>query len=769
MLWASRVRVGVYPLAFVCLGGSVGAADLTSVSGRVADATGAALPSAALAIRDLDRGFERIGRSGPDGRYEIAGLSPGRYRIMAFAPGFAPNVRDFETPSPAPIDLMLDVAAVVEQVTVVSGSRQDELRSSLSTRVEVVGGDRIRDTGYESVAEVLREMPGVLTRRGSAAAGGGAGEQIQGIDSRQVLVLMDGLPLIGARGIKRGILNLDRQSVARLDRVEVVKGACSTLYGSDAIGGVINLITREPESPIELSWHASGGSQAALDSGATVGFARSRVAGIFTLERHENDGFDLTPTTFDTTGASLRRYDAFGKVRYQLAPALSVTALLSSYWNDESGRSIGELGPQDNDTRDAARGFGLTGAGRLGERTTFELRSYLAIYDEASDVLLATPGSPQHSSGTLFERLGRVDGTFSRAVAGRHFVQVGAEWSSDHYRGDNRLRDDAGHDVSTAVAWLQDRISLGRRVTATLGARYDRHGRFGSALSPKAALHARVSDALSVRASYGRGFRAPDLGQLYYRFLNPTSSYQVIGNPDLEAEYADSWQAGAEIAPAGGRFRLGINVFRNEVRDLIESVSLGFVASPAQLSSIMSSEGIDPSFRPQLDRLLFRYENVADARTQGIEADAEITLPRGFSVSAAYTYLDAIDEATGLTLTGRQPHHGFARLAWASRRLGLRVNVRGTFMSSWVAARQTLGGATQDTRAAAFSLWDLYAAKRIVGGLEAYGSVDNLTDSQDPNVGVFTSTGAPAPIYRPEVGRTVRAGVRWAWTRASAR
>ena len=137
-------------------------------------------------------------------------------------------------------------------------ARADERRRSRSCPRA-----RMRDTGYESVGEVLREVPGVLTRRGSESSAA-AGEQIQGIDSRGVLVLLDGLPLVGARGIKRGVLNLDRQSVGRLDRVEVVKGASSALYGSDAIGGVINLITRDVRRPFESLFTVAAGSDGRL-------------------------------------------------------------------------------------------------------------------------------------------------------------------------------------------------------------------------------------------------------------------------------------------------------------------------------------------------------------------------------------------------------------------------------------------------------------------------------------------------------------------------
>ena len=134
----------------------------------------------------------------------------------------------------------------------------------------------------------------MISRRGSETAGA-AGEQIQGIDSRQVLVLLDGQPLLGARGIKRGVVNLDRQSSARLEQVEVVKGAASALYGSDAIGGVINMITRDATAPFDTTGELSGGSRGEVNAVAEAGMRRDRFSGLFSIEHHRNDGFDLTP------------------------------------------------------------------------------------------------------------------------------------------------------------------------------------------------------------------------------------------------------------------------------------------------------------------------------------------------------------------------------------------------------------------------------------------------------------------------------------------
>ncbi len=152
-----------------------------------------------------------------------------------------------------------------------------------------------------------------------------------------------------------------------------------------------------------------------------------------------------------------------------------------------------------------------------------------------------------------------------------------------------------------------------------------------------------MTNSLTARASYGRGFRAPDLGQLYYRFLSPSNFYQVIGNPALNPEYAHSWQLGADYTAPQRRARFGISVFRNDVRDLIDSVNLEFVSTPAQLAQILAREGLDPSFRPVLGRLLLTYRNVSDVVTQGIEFDAQSALTTALSVGGAYTYLSARD------------------------------------------------------------------------------------------------------------------------------
>lgn len=157
------------------------AGEPTHLAGSVVDASGAAAPGAAVLLRNADTAFERLVQSDARGQFHVQGLSPARYRLSGQARGFASTEREVETPQGAPVLLALAPAPVVEQLIVVSGSRQEELRDNLNTRVDVVIREQVRDMGYETVGEGLREMPGILTRRGSETAAV-AGEQVQGID-----------------------------------------------------------------------------------------------------------------------------------------------------------------------------------------------------------------------------------------------------------------------------------------------------------------------------------------------------------------------------------------------------------------------------------------------------------------------------------------------------------------------------------------------------------------------------------------------------------
>jgi outer membrane receptor for ferrienterochelin and colicins len=714
---------------------------------HVVDPDGLEIRGATVIARNALSGQPFASQTNDRGAAVFEELLRGRYVIQVAAQSFAGETRVLEWEGlPVQLDVRLSVAGIRQEVTVTSGSRIEELEQSSPVKVEAVTREQMLATGYERVSDVLSEIPGVVIRGGSTAGVGG--EQIQGIDSRQVAVLQDGLPIVGARGIKRGALNLNRQSVARLDRVEVVKGAASPLYGADALGGVINMISREPTEPLQANLNFSGGTLGSFDGRGDIGTQWRDLTVFLDLERHQQNAYGLVPSSPFSVGPDWRRNDIFFKTRYWFDPRFALGFSANAYHNREEGLNAGETGPVQGVYNDSIQNYAIVADALPTNTTTLQLRAYSARYDENSR-LDSVGGEPMPPAlANLNQRYRRLDGTLSRQMGTRNLLQVGYEWIQDRYQGANRvLGDNAGQQITDNEIWLQDRVQLSRYATLTLGGRITSHSLFGTRAVPKTGLVVRLNDSWTLRGSFGQGFRAPDLGQLYYRFANPASFYQVIGNPTLQPETSRSLSAGVHFSRQ--RFRFAMNLFRNDVRNLIDSYSAGFTTSPTQAQALLAQYGIPATFNPLLNRLTFVYLNLNNIYTQGFELNAERSLTRSIRVQSAYTYLDAVDKTTGLRLAQRHRHQGYVRTEYVNTRLGVVANVRGTFFGNW------LLNPAQDTRGFGYSLWDFYASKDMPRGVQFYLAVDNLANSRDQKLSL------PTPTFdRPDYGRMFRVGVR---------
>lgn len=630
-------------------------------------------------------------------------------------------------------------------LTVVSGSRQEELQEESPIKVDAITRSQMLSTGYERVSDLLAEIPGVLVRRGSTSTVGG--EQIQGIDSRQVLVLQDGLPVLGARGVKSGAINLNRQSSDRLARVEVAKGSGSSTYGTDAVGGVINMITREPSTPLQGGVVFSGGSLGTFDGRGDFGMRRDKLSLFTDLGQHRLNSYRLIPTSPTTVGPDMRRQDILFKTRYQFTPKFALGFTANAYRNREFGTNVAETGTVNGLNNDSTQSYALVADYTISPTTTLQSRAYTSRYDENSTTTPLTGGAAAYAN--LNERLHRLDSTLSHQFGSSHLVQGGVEWSQTLYRGVNRIvGDNVGQQVTTTDVWLQDKFTLTPRLTFTAGGRVTNHSMFGRAAVPKAGLVYKISNNWIARASIGFGFRAPDLGQLYYRFANPASFYQVIGNEHLKPEHSQSIQTG--VMYRSSRYRLGVTLFRNNVRDLIDSRLIGTPRTTAEIEALMAAYGISGNFNLLLGRQTFLYVNQSRIFTQGVEIDGEYAFSRNLRVSGAYTFLQAKDRITKLALTQRHRHNGTMRVDYALPKLGITTNLRGTFYSHWL-----LNAAT-GTRGLPFQIWDFYVAKSWKYNMQSFFTIDNLNNSRDGKLALATPT-----FDRPDYGRTYRIGLRY--------
>ena len=725
--------------------------DRASLVGSVFDLTGAPLLDATVFAKNLETGLEVSQQVDSQGEFSLD-VRVGRYRVSAAVNDFQTASETVDLTGGASGPLVLKLApAILTQSIIVTGAREEELREDSVTKVDLIARSQLLDSGYERVSDVLSEETGIVTRT-DRSPGSRAGTQIQGVDSRQSLILLDGFPVVGARGVKSGILNMNRQSTNRLDRVEIVKGASSALYGSDAIAGVINMITREPRQKFDANLSSSIGSRGAADHRADAGFAHEDWSGFFSAERHKRNPYDLTPQNYDTTGPGYRRYDYMAKITRDISDSVDLSLLANAFDNREISVYSGRSGSQSTTTNDSAINYGLTLNAGLSPFTQLQARGYYGKYDENSALDLFNVPGTINDTANLNERLYRFDANVSHVLGRRQLLQGGIDVMSNEYRGYNRvLGDNAGQSVRMVDAWFQDRIQVHPRLSLTVGGRLTHHSAFGTHAIPRVGMLYRASDKFRLRASYGHGFRAPDLGQLYYRFLTSSGTYQIIGNPSLEAESSSTTQIGFD-SNITERLQFSSTYFRNGITNLIDTQLLGRPRTAAQLEALASEFNIDSAFGPGLNRLTYLYRNIENVYTTGLENKLEFRLTNNLLVSTGYTYLEARDKETGDFLSHRHKHHGNFRVWWSTDRLGgLRTNFRGTYLGKW-----PIVGRSATLVADAYQIWDWYFAKPLGAGFELYGLVDNIFDSIDSKLD------SPNPtFYRADPGRGFRIGMRW--------
>lgn len=679
-----------------------------SIRGRGIDPAGLAVAEATVTVRNVLTGAVVTQKTNADGTFSIAGLAPGTYTVSIANSGLKADLAQVDLTAAETKDegdVRLSLAPSSQQVTVVSGSRIAELEQDSPTKVLAVTRQEMLDTGYERIGDVLNEVPGVVTRAQGYGIGITGGQQIDGMDSKETLVLMDGLPIASGRGIDGGFVDLNQQSVGPIQQVEVVKGASSALYGTDALGGVINLITRDPSHPLELDAQISGGSLGMVDGRFDIGGQWKKLTAFLDLEDHHIDSYSLIPPS--TVGAQEDRRNTLAKLRYAFSPRAALGFTATAYHDHQNGVSEAFGVDPSNPFASAlttlhgnesTQTYALTGDFLPTQSTTLQVRLYGSrfLQDSISE-LVGVPNSA-FDPGNLEEDYHRGDFSVGQKLGSWNYLQGGYEWVQDRYKGDNRIvNGNEGQQLTTNDLWFQDRIQPFRNLTLTLGGRFQNNSSYGNHVVPKAGLVYRINDHFVWRAGFGLGFRAPNLGELYYHLLHLEYGYQVIGNPTLKPETSQSFSTGGTYTQ--GRFQVSLNLFRNNLKNLIDNVlvcdetSGQNCAGPA-LGSLLSQYGVPGAFGYDTTGaafFTFINLNVDRAYTQGFDIDGRIAITPTLKFSGAYTYLEAVDTVNHAWLPNRNRNQGHIKLEYAKARWGLLANVRGTFFSDWLAAAASGG------------------------------------------------------------------------------
>ncbi len=617
------------------------------------------------------------------------------------------------------------------QQVVVTASRHALLAIEAPASLSVVDRRAIEDRGADNVLEAVRNEPGVTLQ--GRAVGGRKALALRGLDARHTLLLVDGQRTVASAGVVGSSdFEYDGLSTADIERVEVVRGPLSVLYGSEAMGGVVNVITRGAGPALALramaegtfaegdrggsGWRAAAGGSGPIGGGVsfTAGLSASRaepVASLADPRLSELEGRDKHE-------AWLRLDGRFGAHQLR-AERRDGTEHREAAARERSGQRRYHLSFNDVQRDLTSLAWDADWAAPGAEPLATQLRAYRVGMDIANR---RTEGVALNPHQRLTDEV--IDGQ-AQASRGAHAGTAGFE------AHDERL-EDPGLPGGQATArhralFVQDEWQALRGMTLTFGVRHDEHSQFGAKLSPRAYAVWRAAPGWVIKGGVSDGFMAPNLKQTVpgSRLEGPNT---VHGNPALKPETS----RGAEIGIGHERrgLQLQATVFRQAVHELIDLRLLAAGSVPGTGTYV--------------------YENLSRARLQGLESALTLAATPVMDIGLSYNYLDARD-GNGKALDKRPRHTGGVRLelhqgAWRAGALAQRTG------------SQLLAGATAAAglqRVPGYTLLDLHAAWVPAGPLELQLGLRNALDvrlaQRSP---LFTQAEAP---------RTWRIALRGHW------
>ena len=584
-----------------------------------------------------------------------------------------------------------DAGAASGQPIIVTATKSLRDRADIPASVSVISEDEVRTSPAANVDDLLRSVPGVSVMRGTGIGQGMPTEiHIRGVaGDHRVLLLVDGLPLNESA---TKYLSLNEIPMHAVKQVEVIRGPFSSLFGTDAFGGVINIVTKESKGEPEGELIAGGGNGGLYQVGGSYRGGAGTIRYSLSADHRSLDNYlgrsytiqrsyDYATQQFIDTVTDAVNYDytdtrVLGKLSVDIGEQAHL-ALNARFFQSELGYGQKDETPsypilEDNitKTRTALVGGRLTK--EISPRFDVALGGYYR--HQSRDVLgldfssFGAGGSSIYARSLLENETDdwQVEAGVDAQLGDSHLLSVGVDFRRNEGDFspvmDNASRAALAGSVGTkqhiweAGLHVQDEATLSDKWKAVAGARVDYHSEFGEVISPRAGILYDVSERTAVRASVGRAFRAPTLVELF----QPTMSFGYVtfqSNPDLVAEYILSGDIEVEHQLTEGLTGT-LALFYNDMDDLIENQMNGAVMSNV---------------------------NINHARSVGVETGVKWRLAKGLDAVLSYTYQDVENTDTGAGLDYAVESTGSAGLR-ASRQMG-RWQVEGQLTEFFVGAR----------------------------------------------------------------------------------
>jgi len=582
---------------------------------------------------------------------------------------------------------------------VVTATRSAQPIEKVGASITVLTPETIKASQATTAVELLAQTPSVSYSR-NGGPGSATSLYIRGAETQHTVVLIDGVKLNDPSSTQ-GAFNSGNLMIGDVSRIEVLRGAQSTLWGSQAIGGVINMVTAEPVKAFESHASVEGGARDTAYVRAGAGGVAERLTWRLAGSYYTTDGFSSyapgkEKDGYQNTGLS-------GRVRFAFSDAVSaeIRSVYSRGKNDFDGFNTdsAEFGRTEELVIYTGLNFALLD-GRWSNRIAYGYTD-----TDRENINPARPAVPLTFDSTGKNKRWEYQGAF--AVTETLTASFGAE--SERSRMGTRSPSVARPDpalktgrlgVDSVYGQLQAEVAPG--LTLTAGLRYEDHDTYGShTLGQVSAAWALNQGKTVLRASFGQGFRAPGLYELFSEY----------GNLDLSPEEFDSWDAGVEQRFWLGRAKVSATVFKREADNEIRFFSCSFGATDA----LCNPGGV---FR------FGYYKNIQKTRAQGLELVGQLDATDRLTLTGNYAYTESENASganAGRQLT-RRPKH-LANLSVAYRwPIGLNTVVATRHVG------KTFNNETNTVRVSSYTLVDLRASYPINNSLEVYGRVENAFD-----------------------------------------
>ncbi|MBI5856415.1 MAG: TonB-dependent receptor [Sphingobacteriales bacterium] len=536
---------------------------------------------------------------------------------------------------------------------IITANRSERKMGNVAVPVQLISQKTIRQTGSLRLQDILQEQTGLVivnSSLGSALNGYpnpfGQGVQMLGLDPAYTLILIDGEPLIGRNG---GILKLGRLGTGNIRQIEIVKGPSSSLYGSEAMAGVINIITQSPlKATAEVQIHRATNNT--WGTGLSYGNRFNKTGIQLFINRYSSSGYDLDKTIYGKTVDPFREWNGQLKVAHDFSNKLQLLASLRQFDSK-----------QNNDYQ------------ILWQNQPAVAKGYTKEKDQSAFVQLRWQVKPEHRfyfrtfydhyRNNSFVNLDKTTTRFDETSFDQSILKPELQFESKHKTNNyvagagayfemiDASRYAGKRNLTTLYAFTQKEWSLLHdKFTLIAGGRIDKRSDFAAKISPRIAVAFKPGSKWKFTASSGWGFKAPDFRHLYLSFYNSQIGYSLIGAKELSSQLQQLQQQGllqpgADINPYlkendlkpetsfgshigakfnGDKWNMEAGLFRNDIQNLIESFSLTFNRSNGQP--------------------IFSYHNIGKVYTRGVELNIKYRLVKTISFSAGYQFLDAKDK-----------------------------------------------------------------------------------------------------------------------------